>query len=184
MAELQQALKEWAVAVDALVKGQTVMLLRKGGIREPGFHLQHPQVLLYPTYEHQQPTLLKPAYASKAVVPEGKPDTVLIKAWAEITDHIQIQTTDQVASLLPWHIWTPQFVTDRLRWQPQQPLSVLLLRTYGLPEPVLLAWQPGYGGCRSWIQLAESIDIRASVPALPAAAYEAQVQQIQTLVGK
>jgi len=30
------ALKEWAVAVDALEQGKTIMLLRKGGIHEQG----------------------------------------------------------------------------------------------------------------------------------------------------
>ena len=50
------ALKEWAVAVNALESGKTIMLLRKGGIHERGgrFQVAHEQVLLYPTYEHQQ----------------------------------------------------------------------------------------------------------------------------------
>jgi len=48
------ALKEWAVAVDALEQGKTIMLLRKGGIHEQGgrFVAQN-QILLYPTHEHQ-----------------------------------------------------------------------------------------------------------------------------------
>jgi len=44
------ALKEWAVAVDALEQGKTIMLLRKGGIHEQGgrFKVAHNQILLYP----------------------------------------------------------------------------------------------------------------------------------------
>ena len=59
------ALKEWAVATDVLERGETILLLRKGGIREEGKHFRvaHDEVLLYPTYEHQQPHLLKPQYA-------------------------------------------------------------------------------------------------------------------------
>ncbi len=65
--KLTQALKEWAVAVEALESAKTIMLLRKGGIREQGgrFTVAQDQVLLYPTYEHQQPHLLKPAYSSQ-----------------------------------------------------------------------------------------------------------------------
>ncbi len=60
--QLRQALKEWAIAIEALETGKTIILLRKGGIREKGGHFQakYLQVWLYPTYEHQKPQLLKP----------------------------------------------------------------------------------------------------------------------------
>jgi hypothetical protein len=55
------AFKEWATAVDALEQGKTMMLLRKGGIREEGnrFQVAQKEVLLYPTFEHQQPEFAK-----------------------------------------------------------------------------------------------------------------------------
>jgi hypothetical protein len=61
------ALKEWAVATRALEQGNTVLLLRKGGIHERGgvFTVAQSQVLLYPTYEHQKPHLLKAEYADQ-----------------------------------------------------------------------------------------------------------------------
>ena len=37
---LTSALKEWAVAVEALEQGKTIMLLRKGGISEQGGRFQ------------------------------------------------------------------------------------------------------------------------------------------------
>ena len=51
----QIAFKEWAVAVDALMSGEQVMLIRKGGISEDSKHFTviHDKFLLYPTYEHQ-----------------------------------------------------------------------------------------------------------------------------------
>jgi hypothetical protein len=53
------ALKEWAVAVNALESGKTIMLPRKGGIHEQSgrFQVAHEQILLYPTYEHQLPNI-------------------------------------------------------------------------------------------------------------------------------
>ena len=56
------ALKEWAVAVKSLGRGEQVLILRKGGIHreDRDFRLVHPQFLLYPTYEHQRVELIKP----------------------------------------------------------------------------------------------------------------------------
>ncbi len=56
------ALKEWAVAVKSLGRGDQVIVLRKGGIHreDRDFRLVHPQFLLYPTYEHQRVELIKP----------------------------------------------------------------------------------------------------------------------------
>ena len=63
----QTALKEWAVTVDALARGQQILLLRKGGIHEDSkdFRVVHPEFLLYPTYEHQREDLLKDDYQSQ-----------------------------------------------------------------------------------------------------------------------
>ena len=56
------ALKEWAVAVKSLGRGEQVLILRKGGIHrdDRDFRLVHPLFLLYPTYEHQKVELIKP----------------------------------------------------------------------------------------------------------------------------
>ncbi|MGC1218532.1 MAG: DUF1802 family protein, partial [Phormidesmis sp.] len=56
------ALKEWSVAVDALAAGETILLLRKGGIKEDNgqFSAQADRAMLFPTFEHQRRDLLKP----------------------------------------------------------------------------------------------------------------------------
>src|SRR6267143_5866898 len=50
------AFKEWAIVVDALGRGEQIIILRKGGIREDqgGFKMDHSQFLLFPTLFHQQ----------------------------------------------------------------------------------------------------------------------------------
>ena len=50
------ALKEWAVLVDAMARGEIVAMVRKGGIREQraGFDVRHDRFLLYPTYFHEK----------------------------------------------------------------------------------------------------------------------------------
>ena len=182
--QLKQALKEWAIAVDALSAGKTIILLRKGGIREAGFQVQHRHVWLYPTYEHQKPELLKPEYAPQVnPVPSGwHPQTVMIKSCAEITDVLSVTSKEQIAGLQPYHIWHEQMISDRLKWKPQRPLTVLLLRVYRLATPETIPYDASYGGCKSWIDLIEPIAQNNLVPVINDAEYTARVCQIKALV--
>lgn len=180
------ALKEWAVAVDALEQGKTIMLLRKGGIREEGkhFNVAHNQILLYPTYEHQQPNLLKTEYAPQVepVTSGWHPETVRIGSWAEITDILPVSDESTVDALLPYHIWNEQFVSDRLQWKPRHPVYILLLRTYRLRQPQVIPYLPEYSGCRSWIDLVEPISIEGAMPVLTDTEYTKQKAQIRQIV--
>ncbi|MGP1375088.1 MAG: DUF1802 family protein [Almyronema sp.] len=184
MTTLTSALKEWSVAVDALASGQTILLLRKGGIREVGggFSVSHRQVILYPTYEHQKPHLLKAAYQS-AVQPVSAgwhPERVPLRAWADITDVWQVSEPSALAALQPFHIWHAQFATERFNWKPRQPLYLLLLRVYRLPEPVEIPYHASYGGCRSWLALQTAIAIDSASPVLSPEQYHHQRDRIQT----
>jgi hypothetical protein len=180
------ALKEWDVAVDALEQGKTIMLLRKGGIKEQSnrFKVAHEEILLYPTYEHQQPNLLKAEYAEhvQPVTSGWHPETVRIGSWAKITDILQVSEESAVAALLPYHIWNEQFVSDRLKWKPRQPLYILLLRTYRLPQPQIIPYRSEYGGCRSWIDLAEPISIEGVVPVLDDTTYTKQAEEVHSII--
>jgi hypothetical protein len=180
------ALKEWAVAIDALAQGQTIMLLRKGGIREQGgrFQVAENEVLLYPTYEHQKPELLKSEYAEKVQPVEAgwHPEMIKIKSWAEITDILPVDEESVVQALLPFHIWNEKFVSERLKWKPKQPLYVLLLRTYQLSHVHEIVYRSEYGGCRSWIDLVDPILLKESRPVLSDEDYSRQVNQVYELV--
>lgn len=180
------ALKEWAVAVDALAQGKMIMLLRKGGIKEEGnsFQVVHDQILLYPTYEHQQPCLLKPEYATQvnSVTSGWHPETVQISSWAKITNILQVSDVLTVTKLLHYHIWNEQFVSERFNWKPRQPLYIILLRIYRLPAAVIIPYRQEYGGCRSWIDLVEPISIEGIVPVLDNAQYTQQMMEICQIV--
>jgi hypothetical protein len=181
------ALKEWATALNALEAGKTIMLLRKGGIHESSgrFQVAHRQVLLYPTYEHQQPFMLKDEYASSVsyITPGWRPETVRISSWAEITDILPISDESILSALLPFYIWNESYICDRLKWKPRQPLFVLLLRTYKLSQVHEIPYLSSYGGCKSWIDLAEDIDLQFSKPVLSDFAYEQIVSQVNGIVG-
>ncbi|MFB2935011.1 DUF1802 family protein [Aerosakkonemataceae cyanobacterium BLCC-F154] len=170
LTRINYALKEWAVAVDALSAGKTILLLRKGGIREEGNHFKvaHNEVLLYPTFEHQKPDLLKPEYADRVtpVTSGWHPETIRIGAWAKITDILMVSFEPSIKALLPFHVWNEKFVSDRLKWKPLQPIYLLFLRTYKLSEPQEIPYRAEYGGCKSWIELQEDISVANTTPVL------------------
>lgn len=181
---LKHALKEWAIAIEALGAGKTIVLLRKGGIREANFQVQHHQVWLYPTYEHQKPELLKPEYAAQVTPVESgwHPDTITIKSCAEITDVLSVSKQEQIEALQPYHIWQEQMISDRLQWQPQRPLTVLLLRVYRLETPQTIPYDNTYGGCKSWIDLSTPIAGASLTPVMDDTEYQAQARAIKALI--
>ena len=121
--ESQIAFKEWAVTVDALAQGQQVLLLRKGGIHEvtKDFRVAHPEFLLYPTYEHQQEDLLKPAsqpLLQQTLMHSHAPDTVTFSYWAQVTETIKVAEPEKVQEYSKYHIWPNEYTDARLRWKP------------------------------------------------------------------
>ncbi|OIP69738.1 MAG: hypothetical protein AUK43_12035 [Oscillatoriales cyanobacterium CG2_30_40_61] len=183
------ALKEWDIAIQALELGKTIMLLRKGGIREQGgiFQVDQDQILLYPTFEHQKPTLLKPEYGNLVQpVPSGwHPETVKISSFAKITNILSWnnpQNESLINSLIKYHIWNQAFIRDRLQFKPHKPLYILLLRTYKLPQVYDIPYHPSYGGCRSWIELQEMISLENIAPVLTQEDYDQQVSTIHQII--
>ncbi|MEM7726124.1 MAG: DUF1802 family protein [Cyanobacteria bacterium P01_A01_bin.45] len=181
------ALKEWETAINALQGGKTIMLLRKGGIheRQGKFQVSQEQVLLYPTYEHQQSFMLKEEYSQRVrrITPGWCPEKVCISSWAKITDILPINDESVVNSLSSFHIWNQDFICDRLKWKPSQPLYVLLLRVYQLPQIKQIPFLPRYRGCKSWIELAEYIDISNTQPIISDSKYSQLVHEIRSTIG-
>lgn len=174
-------LKEWQAAVTALLQGETILLLRKGGIREAKgqFSLAARQVLLLPTVEHQKAALLKDEF--QALVQEENPlatDQVRFEGWATITHALLLTAETDLAPLLPYLVWNQQFVAERLAWQPDRPLYALLLRAYRFQHPLLLPRHKGYSGCRSWVDIGQEVEVNSRTPALTEAAYQEQVNAI------
>ncbi len=183
---LTAALKEWEAAVKSLEKGNTILLLRKGGIKEVlgQFKVNHNPILLYPTYEHQKPHLLKSDYAAFVnPVPSGwHPKTIRISSWANITNIFQVTEFSIIKQLYPYHIWTENFVEERFNWKQNQPLFVLLLRVFLLPQPITIPYNSSYGGCRSWIQLNQDISLLESYSVIAENNYYQKVEEIRKII--
>ena len=168
MNSLQHALKEWAVAVRALERGETALVVRKGGIREKAFAVPQTRFLLLPGYEHQRPELLKEEYRGLMDrIPDLADDGPLrFSSFAEVESAYEISEAEELSALDPHHMWTPEYAESRFKWRPKKPLTVLVLRTYLLPRAVELPYRDEYGGCRSWIELQEPVSVEGARAAL------------------
>lgn len=155
------ALKEWAVAIEALADGNQMIVLRKGGIREEAKHfdVRGQSFWLFPTYEHQKEQLLQAPFIEKMkkLRNQGHTDPLPVSVYAEVVREWQVQDEQMIRNLEPFHIWNDSFVDLRLHWKRQQPLHVLALRVYRKKEPVMIAEPLQYAGCKSWIELPLSL---------------------------
>jgi hypothetical protein len=182
---LRHALKEWAVAVEALERGETALVVRKGGIREKTFAVPKTRFLFFKSYEHQKADQLKPAYHDLLrSIPQRRDDEpVIFTSFAEVYRAYEVSEAEELEALDPHHIWTHEYAESRLKWRPKKPLTILVLRTYLLPEPIVLDYRDSYGGCKSWIELEESVPTAGSRPALEEPSFENLVQPTLGVLG-
>ena len=176
------AFKEWAAIVRALLAGEQILDLRKGGLREDGRHfaLRSRRLWLYPTTEHERVELLKPAYRRWARDTPGAAEagSIRIEGWADVVGVARISEPEQLAKLDGKFIWTLDYAEQRLSWKHRDPLWVLALRAHRLLEPVAVAFRDAYAGCASWVDLdglpADPGEL-PSEPALSDGAFEARL---------
>ena len=168
MDSLRHTLKEWAVTVRALERGDTALVVRKGGIREKAFAVPKTRFLLLPGYEHQRPELIKPEFRGiMDEIPDMTDDGPLrFSSFAEVAGAYEISEPEELAALDPHHMWTSEYAESRFKWRPKKPLTILVLRTYLLPETVDLPYADEYGGCKSWIELQQTVPVEGARPAL------------------
>lgn len=167
------ALKEWAVVVRALLAGEQILDLRKGGIKETGRHfaLRATRLWLYPTVEHQERDLVRPAYqrwiadSERDAPPER---AIRVEGWADVVGVAKLTEPEDLAKIDGKFVWTPEYAASRLSWKKRDALWVLALRAYRLTEPITVPFREEYGGCTSWVDLAELPDDPASLPSEPA----------------
>jgi hypothetical protein len=171
---LRHALKEWAVTARALERGATAIVVRKGGIGEKAFAVPKTRFLLLPGYEHQRPGLIKPEFRGiMDDIPDLTDDGPLrFSSFAEVEGAYEISEAEDLEKLNEHHMWTHEYAESRFKWRPKKPLTVLVLRTYVLPEPVELPYSEAYEGCKSWIELAEPVPTAGARPALDDEAFD------------
>ncbi len=142
------ALKEWSNVIDALGRGEQVVLIRKGGIADAGFGVESREFYLYPTYFHQGETEARPS--------------VVITHWAEAVRTWSVRDLEALGRLEPLVAIPRETLETRYRFRPDQALHVIGVRVWKLASPVKVRFRDDYAGCRSWISVDEEIDVTGS----------------------
>lgn len=178
---LDVALKEWDIVCRALGDGRQVLLLRKGGIYEAasGFEVEHPQFFFFPTFVHQKLESLKPDAHAGFTPHAAEPDRITLALVGQVTDVIQLKNRRQMDELDDQHIWTPPLIDMRFHYRPDNPLYLLLIRTYRLPRSVTVNNTPAYAGCKSWVPLEQTIPTAGAVPVLNDTDFQTRRQLIR-----
>lgn len=175
--------------VRALEAGETVLLIRKGGIVEEGgtFYVSDPEFFLFPNHTHQNESQLQTrAHGLLAESEAERPEEgmVRISSYAEVARVWVIPDEATVAALEAEHLWTTGYVTERLRYKPSEPLFAIALRVYRLREPVLLPYLKTYGGCTSWVTLDAPISTEGAMPALDEPTCMARLSALSAILDK
>ncbi|HEV8718429.1 MAG TPA: DUF1802 family protein [Candidatus Binatia bacterium] len=178
------ALKEWAVVVHALGSGKQLVLLRKGGLHERRGHFatEPREFFLFPTYVHQMAQgVVSGAAADLRAVMESRPaeDHLVISYYASVEDLVWLDTHECLAALADWHCWTPETVRQRFTYGTRAGLHLFVLRVSRLPHPHILPLLKRYGGCRSWVDLAEPLSTAGATPVVSEAVFAERIRQMR-----
>lgn len=184
----QVALKEWAVVVEAVARGQQTLLLRKGGVADPDetFQLAHREFFLFPTFEHQKREQIRAEFhplfdeVVRRPPPAGQ---VVLPLYAGVAGHWRVESPDDLRGLERLHIWTPEFLAMRLAYKPEIPTLAVLVRAYRLPKPPITANTPSYAGCKSWVPLDTALPVEGAVPVIENQEFRTTLQSVSAHFG-
>ena len=150
-------LKEWATVVKALEHGKQTVILRKGGILETasGFMVESKKFLLFPTWEHQEIKHVKTQYhdfLNETLNHKPKDGYNIITSSAEVLDQRDISSNKIIDDLSSFHVWSDEYIKERIDWMPEKPLKAIFLKVYTFPQ-IEIPLQTDFEGCKSWIEL-------------------------------
>lgn len=182
---MRTAFKEWAIVVDALGRGEQIIILRKGGISEgrDGFQMEHPQFLLFPTLYHQQrESVTLEAQARYDQIAPGlpAPEIVLVEFHAEVVTWRQVDSLSSAEGLRGQHCWKDEVIADRFDWGRAKNIFAIAVRVHKLPLAIELPMSPAYGGCKSWVELEKDIVTSGSLPVLDQQAFDHKLNRFLT----
>ena len=185
------AFKEWQVVCDALASGRQAILLRKGGIHEgrEGFSFAHDSFYLFPTKFHAQLDQVREGDFQPEKEWEVS-DLIEIQHHVEVLFAVTLENWDDVAALLPYHIYTEQTVRERFDWSGKGmaagSIHLALVKVSKLETPWRLEYEKRFGGCRSWVELPEppAEVLKSAIPVVGEADFQEISREIARLAGR
>lgn len=162
------ALKEWASVIEALGRGEQIILIRKGGIADPHFGVEADRFYLYPTFFHQ--------------AENAEPRDVTITHWCEVAKTWRVSELETLYRLQSEVVMPRETLDARYKFRPDQALYVIAVRAFALPHPVTIAQKPEYLGCRSWVSVDDEIDVDGSRAALSEDELQRRIDGIDSII--
>jgi hypothetical protein len=182
------ALKEWAVLVEAMARGNLIAMIRKGGIREKraGFDVRHDRFLLYPTFFHEKldeladrfHPRLDAAHADRP--PEGM---IQLQYMASVAAVWLVTDLDRLRAIGSEHGLTWGAVESRFRYRDDPRVHVVAVRIATLPALVTLPEARRYMGCVSWVKLDEDVDVVGAQPVIDDATFATRIRALEDSLG-
>ncbi|MBK5188140.1 MAG: DUF1802 family protein [Gemmatimonadaceae bacterium] len=182
------ALKEWAVLVSAMARGDLIAMIRKGGIREnrAGFDVRHDRFLLYPTYFHEKlnelaerfHSTLDAAHANRP--PQGM---IELRYVANVAAVWQVTELDRLRAIDGEHGLTWGAVESRFRYRDDPHVHVVAVRIAVLPAAVSLPEVRRYTGCVSWVKLDQDVDVSGARPVLDDQSFATRMRALEQSLG-
>ena len=173
------------MVVDALGRGEQIVILRKGGIAEGrgGFRAEHDRFWLFPTRFHQQSeSVIESARERFEKLQWPAEDALKIEFGAEVIEARQLGSLDQAKCLAGQHIWREEVIVDRFDWGREQGIYAMAVRVQRLPEPMELPMLERYGGCKSWVELEPPMDFSLTEPVLDDSDIAAKLSAFQEVL--
>ena len=166
------ALKEWAVLVAAMARGDIIAMVRKGGIREQraGFEVRHSRFLLYPTWFHENTDHLAERFhptLAEAALDRPTEGTVRISHIAEVLAVWKVTDPAVLPSVAHEHGLAPAAVESRFQYRGSPFVRVIAVQTLALAEPVEIPETRRYAGCVSWLELDADVRVDGAHPVIP-----------------
>lgn len=180
------AFKEWAVICAGLDAGVQSLILRKGGIHEgrAGFRVDHREFWLYPTAFHQSPSVVTESaqpWLAAAAAQVLDPGILTLRNYVVVDEVLEVRAAEQLPRLSGLHLWSTETVEARFHYRTPM-LFALIVRVYRAGQPITLEEQTAYAGCRSWVELQQSLSTADVVPVLSDEAHAIRATAIREAV--
>jgi hypothetical protein len=183
---LKHAFKEWAVICRALAEGRQALILRKGGIAEPGgdFEPAHTRFWLFPTYLHQKADALKPEALTllQAVEADRPPaGTVQLTHFAEVGGVYHVHDIVGALKIDGLHLWSRETVAARFKYR-HPGLFVMPVRVHRVSEVFEIPETEHYAGCKTWVELEKGLPTAGATPVLDDDAFRDVMRMLNLLL--
>jgi hypothetical protein len=183
------ALKEWAVLVDAMARGELIAMVRKGGIRErrAGFDVRHDRFLLYPTFFHEKVNELAERFRpslDRAHTDRPPSGMLQLRFVAEVAAVWRVTELERLRGIHAEHGLTWGAVESRFRYRDDPLVHVVAVRLARLPAVVTVPEIRRYSGCVSWVKLDEDVVVEPSEPVIDEPSFTARLGALASELGE